>query len=213
MGTAKILVAANSPGTLHRLKGTLAGLELDVAIRLRDVVKAVKERNVSLLVLCLGFDDRSTAELFASLDDERGAARLPVVCVASDAMSAARRRVKEAELRAFGACDVIELRDYPPGAEGDADLRARILGCLAIGPGDAARLRLPPAQRPTTHTRTFRLAALLTGGVAPLAAQLKVSETALRLWMQGDAEPPHEVFIAALELVLLGIERGPSRPS
>jgi len=212
MGTAKILVAANSPGTLHRLKGTLAGLELDVAIRLRDVVKAVKESNVSLLVFCLGFDDRSTAELFASLD-ERGAARLPVVCVASDDLSSARRRVKEAELRASGACDFIELRDYPPGSKGDADLRARILSCLQIGPGDAARLRLPPANRPTTHTRTFRLAALLAGGVAPLAAQLKVSETALRMWMQGDAEPPHEVFIAALELVLLGIDRGPGRPS
>jgi predicted transcriptional regulator len=44
---------------------------------------------------------------------------------------------------------------------------------------------------------------VIVGGVGPLATQLKVSEAALRSWLEGNDEPPLEVFLATVEILLL----------
>ena len=67
MDTTKILVVANAPGILQRVEETLAGLELEVAIRLRDVGAAVSKHEPALLILYLGFEPQSTVELVAYL--------------------------------------------------------------------------------------------------------------------------------------------------
>lgn len=205
MGTARILIAANSPGTLHRLEETLSGLEVHVAIRLRDVAKEVKRGEFALLVFCLGFDEQSEVEILRALHDEHGMIRLPVVCVACDE-TRKQSRETEARLRDAGACDVFELRHYPSTPEGNAGLRARILACAAT---DRAKLGLPAPARLTPMSRTLYRAALFLGGVPALAKRLDVPEKALRSWIQGEADPPAEAFLAALELVLLEVERGP----
>ena len=86
MDTAKILVVANAPGILQRVEETLAGLEVQVAIRLRDVGAAVSQHDPSLLILYLGFEQQSTVELVASLSAEAGPSALAqppvIVCLA-----------------------------------------------------------------------------------------------------------------------------------
>jgi hypothetical protein len=49
-------------------------------------------------------------------------------------------------------------------------------------------------------------ACLILGGVAELATHLRTTELALRDWLEGLEEPPHAVFIAAVEIVLLHAE-------
>jgi hypothetical protein len=44
---------------------------------------------------------------------------------------------------------------------------------------------------------------VILGGVPALAGHLKVSETALRSWMNGIDEPPLDVFLATVEILLL----------
>lgn len=213
MGTAKIILAANSPGALHRLKETLSGLEVHVAIRLRDVAKAVKQDDFALLVLCLGFAERSAVEFLQSLHDERGIPRLPVVCIACDETRAASRE-SESRLRAAGARDYLELRSYPTTASGNAELLARLLASARIGVStQRARLGLPAPARITPVSRTLYRAALIVGGVERLARQLEAPEAALRRWIQGEEEPPDSVFLAALEVVLLDMERGSGQPT
>src|SRR5215216_272173 len=84
MGMAKIILAANSPGVLQRLKESLSGCEVHVAIRLRDVAKRVRQEEFAVLAFCLGFDEDSTSALFDSLLDEHGAPRVPVVCIVAE---------------------------------------------------------------------------------------------------------------------------------
>lgn len=197
MSTTKILVAANSPATLRHLQETLSGLEVHVAIRLRDVAKAVKQGDFALLVCCLGFDEQSAAELLRSLHGEPPA----IACIACDEPPGSAAARAEALLRAAGAHDFFRLADYPRSAEGNARLRARLLACA----GRPTRL--------TPYSRTLYRAALLAGGTGRLAAHLQVSEEALREWIDGTAEPPMAVFLAALELVLDGMDRGSRKPS
>ncbi len=62
---------------------------------------------------------------------------------------------------------------------------------------------LAPPARKNTYSRTLHRACLIVGGVPALAAQIKVAETALRGWLAGVNEPPLEVFLAAVEILLL----------
>lgn len=59
----------------------------------------------------------------------------------------------------------------------------------------------------TAHTRTLNRAMETLGGRARLAVALRVSESKLTLWLQGDEVPPTQVFAEALEIVA----RGPLR--
>jgi hypothetical protein len=183
-------------------------LEVHVAIRLRDVARTVKQGEFALLVLCLGFDEQSEVELLQALHDEHGMMRAPVVCIACDE---ARKHTREmqARLRAAGACDFLEIGSYPADVEGNAALRARILACASTAAAaDRAQLGLPVPTRLTPMSRTLYRAAVFLGGVAALAKRLDVPEVTLRRWVQGEQDPPAEAFLAALELVLLEIERG-----
>jgi hypothetical protein len=65
----------------------------------------------------------------------------------------------------------------------------------------------PSPSRQTTYARTLHRACLILGGVAPLARHLGLSETALRNWLEGKDDPPQMVFLAAIEIILLHLER------
>lgn len=66
----------------------------------------------------------------------------------------------------------------------------------------------PAPSRETTYARTLHRACLVLGGVAQLAAHLGVSEGPLRDWLEGRAEPPQMVFLAAVEIILLHLDKG-----
>jgi DNA-binding NtrC family response regulator len=191
MDTAKILVVANAPGILQRVEETLAGLEMQVAIRLRDASAAAREGGFSVLVLYLGFEPQSTVELVASISDELPA----IVCLAPQAAGSL-----EAQLRAVGAAEVINLIDYPRTPQGNEVLRKRILSA-------STRMRATPV------TRVLLRASRAAGGLAKLAAHLDVPEEELLAWMRGEVEAPERVFLAAFDLVLTDIERGSRKPS
>jgi hypothetical protein len=64
-----------------------------------------------------------------------------------------------------------------------------------------------PPSRQTTHARALHRACLILGGVPQLASHLGIAETALRNWLEGRDDPPQMVFLAAVEIVLLHLER------
>jgi len=70
---------------------------------------------------------------------------------------------------------------------------------------------LTPPSRQTTYARALHRACLILGGVAQLAAHLKVAEPALRTWLEAREEPPESIFLAAVEIVLLDADAGPGR--
>jgi hypothetical protein len=53
-------------------------------------------------------------------------------------------------------------------------------------------------------TRTLALAAETLGGAQALATGLNVEQAALERWMAGEALPPYEVFLKALDIVAAG---------
>ena len=61
----------------------------------------------------------------------------------------------------------------------------------------------------TTYSRTLHRACLILGGVPQLAAHLRVGETALRAWLKGEGEPPLDVFLGAVEILLLAADAAP----
>ena len=65
----------------------------------------------------------------------------------------------------------------------------------------------PPPSRETTYARTLHRACLILGGVDGLAKHLGVPETSLRKWLEGREEPPQMVFLAAIEIVLLYLDK------
>jgi hypothetical protein len=67
-----------------------------------------------------------------------------------------------------------------------------------------------PPSRQTTYARALHRACLILGGVPQLASHLGVSESALRAWLQGRDDPPQMVFLAAVEIVLLHLEKSGS---
>jgi transcriptional regulator with XRE-family HTH domain len=60
-------------------------------------------------------------------------------------------------------------------------------------------------------TRTLALAAKTLGGAQALAKRLGVEPAALERWMAGEALPPYEVFLKALDIVAGGPRRDPAR--
>ena len=64
----------------------------------------------------------------------------------------------------------------------------------------------PPA-RETTYARALHRACLILGGVEQLSRHLGVSEAAVRSWLEGRDDPPQMVFLAAVEIVLLHLEK------
>ena len=63
----------------------------------------------------------------------------------------------------------------------------------------------PEAQR-STYARALHHACVIIGGAGGLASHLGVAEAALMRWLQGREEPPYEVFLAAVELILLHLD-------
>ena len=55
-------------------------------------------------------------------------------------------------------------------------------------------------------SRTLRVAASLVGGPRRLARYLGASPSALLAWLSGSAEPPREVFLRALDVILKDLE-------
>jgi len=64
-----------------------------------------------------------------------------------------------------------------------------------------------PASRETTQARTLHRACLILGGLPQLAAHFGVAEATLQAWLEGRDEPPQMVFLAAVEIVLLHLEK------
>jgi hypothetical protein len=200
MDTTKVLVVANAPGILQRVEETLAGLEVKVAIRLRDVGAAVSQHDPSLVILYLGFEQNSTVELVTSLAAEASAQPPAVVCLAPADLRLPLHDL-EAQMRAAGAVEFIALADYPRTQQGNDVLRKRILSAATQAP------------RSTPVARVLRRAVCVAGGTASLARYLNVPETQLLQWISCEGEPAEELFLAAFELVLTDLERGPRKPS
>jgi DNA-binding transcriptional regulator YiaG len=64
-----------------------------------------------------------------------------------------------------------------------------------------------PPSRQTTYARALHRACLILGGVPQLANHLGVSESSLQAWLEGRDDPPQMVFLAAVEIVLLHLEK------
>ena len=64
-----------------------------------------------------------------------------------------------------------------------------------------------PPSRQTTYARALHRACLILGGVQQLARHLGVSEPSLQAWLEGRDDPPQMVFLAAVEIVLLHLEK------
>jgi hypothetical protein len=78
----------------------------------------------------------------------------------------------------------------------------------ATVPASADCPSAPPA-RETTYARTLHRACLILGGAEGLARHLGVAEPSLRKWMEGREEPPQMVFLAAIEIILLYLDKAP----
>ena len=61
---------------------------------------------------------------------------------------------------------------------------------------------LAPPQRTSVYTRTLHRACEVLGGADRLAAQLQVAPRALQRWLDGIVDPPQEVFLACVDIIL-----------
>jgi hypothetical protein len=89
----------------------------------------------------------------------------------------------------------------------------RMIGLMRISPSAAVDCPLAPPSRETTYARALHRACLVLGGLAQLASHLKVSDYAVRTWLEGREVPPDNIFLAAVEIILLAADRGPSLAS
>jgi hypothetical protein len=71
---------------------------------------------------------------------------------------------------------------------------------------------IAPDARRSTYARALHRACLILGGMPGLAGHLRLAEADLLRWLQGPEEPPFEVFLAAVEVILLHLD-APGRPS
>jgi hypothetical protein len=60
----------------------------------------------------------------------------------------------------------------------------------------------------TVYSRTLQRACEILGGVGPLADHLHVDKAELARWIDARAQPPTDVFLLAVDLVLLHADRG-----
>ena len=56
----------------------------------------------------------------------------------------------------------------------------------------------------TPQTRTLNRAVNVCGGLTPLAESLRVSSETLSTWVTGQAAPPADIYLKALDLVAEG---------
>jgi hypothetical protein len=93
----------------------------------------------------------------------------------------------------------------------DGDLRGRrralIIAAMAAPVPATADCPNPPPARESTYARALHRACLILGGAEQLSRHLGVSEPALRAWLEGRDEPPQMVFLAAVEIVLLHLDK------
>jgi hypothetical protein len=75
---------------------------------------------------------------------------------------------------------------------------------------DAPRVDCPPLSktRVTVYARTLHRACEVLGGMNALSRHLGVPAATLTRWIGGAEEPPLKVFLAAVDVVLLGAEPG-----
>ena len=62
--------------------------------------------------------------------------------------------------------------------------------------------------RVTVYARTLHRACEMLGGVDALSRQLNVPEATLARWIGGLEQPPLDVFLKAVDIVLLAAEPG-----
>ena len=74
----------------------------------------------------------------------------------------------------------------------------------------STRAVCPPLSksRVTVYARTLHRACELLGGLDALSRHLGVPAATIARWIGGIEEPPVEVFLAAVDIVLLGAEPG-----
>ena len=65
-----------------------------------------------------------------------------------------------------------------------------------------------PPSRATVYSRTLQRACEVLGGIDPLAKHLRVASADLARWIDARDRPPLDVFLAAVDVVLLHAERG-----
>lgn len=71
---------------------------------------------------------------------------------------------------------------------------------------ESADCPIAPAARKSTPARALHRACVILGGVKQLAEHLHVAEERLVAWLDGADEPPDEVFLAAVEVILLNLD-------
>lgn len=64
-----------------------------------------------------------------------------------------------------------------------------------------------PDSRATVYSRTLQRACEVMGGIRPLAEKLGVPARDLARWIDARGDPPLEVFLRAVDIVLLHAER------
>lgn len=75
-------------------------------------------------------------------------------------------------------------------------------------PVQHAQCPQPAPWRESTFARTLHRACLILGGLERAAAHFGLPVQDLRSWMEGRAQPPESVFLAALEVLLLHLDGG-----
>jgi len=65
--------------------------------------------------------------------------------------------------------------------------------------------------RESVYVRALHRACIILGSFEALARHLGVAEGDLKPWLQGRAEPPYAVFVAAVEILLLDAEKPAGR--
>lgn len=78
---------------------------------------------------------------------------------------------------------------------------------MRTGADDAGDCPSPAPLRESTYARALHLACLVLGGLPELAARLEASENAVKSWIEGRDRPPESVFLAAVEVILLAMEK------
>lgn len=68
-----------------------------------------------------------------------------------------------------------------------------------------------PPSRANVYSRTLQRACEIVGGPKALAQQLRVKQFDLERWIDAQALPPMDVFLAAVDLVLLHADRSRGR--
>ena len=64
-----------------------------------------------------------------------------------------------------------------------------------------------PPSRATVYSRTLQRACEVLGGVRPLSEHLHVAPAELVRWIDARGQPPLDVFLAAVDVVLLHVDR------